>query len=372
MMEQTGTCSGIENYSRYFDQRQPGEPPTTLIDYFPDDFLLVIDESHMTIPQIGGMYAGDRSRKEKLVDHGFRLPSAFDNRPLRFDEFYRKVGQTIFVSATPAQFEIDRSTKNNAISGSTVPYDAVIRQFIRPTGLLDPEIEVRKPAGQIKDLMKEISARVEKGQRVLVTTLTKRMAEELTEYLQENGIKVAYIHSDVETLERTNILHALRLGEHDVLVGINLLREGLDLPEVSLVAILDADKEGFLRSKTSLIQTIGRAARHNEGKVIMYASSITDSMRAAIEETKERRKIQEEYNRQHGIVPQTITKTLKPKEEKEEKKLLEINTAFKKLPGKEKKKIIAELSELMHQAAEELEFERAATLRDQIIRLESL
>ncbi|MEK7096534.1 MAG: excinuclease ABC subunit UvrB [Patescibacteria group bacterium] len=402
IMEQTGTCSGIENYSRYFDQRSPGEPPTTLLDYFPHstssgqaDFLLFIDESHMTVPQIRGMHAGDHSRKNSLIENGFRLPSAFDNRPLQYEEFQDKIGRTIFVSATPGEYELQKSSrnpkseirnpkeiKNSNFENSKIVSDldirdsnfhaSVVKQFIRPTGLIDPEIEVRKTAGQIKDLITEIDSRILKKQRVLVTTLTKRMAEELTEYLAERKIKVAYIHSDVETLERSEILHSLRLGEYDVLVGINLLREGLDLPEVSMVAILDADKEGFLRSKTSLVQTIGRAARHSEGKVIMYADRITDSMKAAISETENRRKLQERYNTEHGIIPTTIQKSVKPKEIKEEEELKKINKEFKVLPKIEKKRVIRDLEQLMEEAAKNLEFERAAELRDQIIKLESL
>ena len=372
MIEQTGYCSGIENYSRYFERRLSGEPTTTLIDYFPKDFLLVIDESHITVPQIGAMYAGDRSRKEKLIDYGFRLPAAFDNRPLKFEEFYKKINHVVFASATPSEFEIKKSSAENVVNGSRQKYDAVIRQFVRPTGLLDPEIEVRKTKGQIEDLVSEIQLRTAKHQRTLVTTLTKKMAEALTEYLLEKGIKVAYLHSDVETLERVKILHALRLGEHDVLVGINLLREGLDLPEVSLVAILDADKEGFLRSRTSLVQTIGRAARNVEGKVIMYADVVTESMRVAIEETNERRKAQEEHNRERGIVPKNIQKTLKPKEIKEEEKELAIDETFKKLPKSEKRKVIADLNVEMKKAANELSFERAARVRDEISLLENL
>ena len=372
MIEETGYCSGIENYSRYFDKRKPGEPPSTLLDYFPKDFLLVVDESHITIPQIGAMYFGDLSRKQKLIDYGFRLPAAYDNRPLRFNEFYRKINQAIFVSATPAEFEIKKSSVENKVSEKATSFEAIVRQFIRPTGLLDPKIEIRKTNGQIEDLILEIKKLIEKNQRVLVTTLTKRMAEALTEYLEEKEIKVAYIHSDVATLERSKILHSLRLGEFDVLVGINLLREGLDLPEVSLVAILDADKEGFLRSKTSLIQTIGRAARHNEGKVIMYADMITSSMKAAISETEERRALQEKYNKEHNIIPQSVNKKLKPKEIEEEKKINEIEIAFKKLPRIEKKKMIKDLHEEMINAASLLEFERAARLRDQISELESV
>ncbi|MFA4995550.1 MAG: excinuclease ABC subunit UvrB [Patescibacteria group bacterium] len=392
MIEQTGSCSGIENYSRYFDGRKPGIPPTTLIDYFPDDFLMVIDESHITVPQIGAMYAGDRSRKEKLVDYGFRLPSAFDNRPFRFDEFYHKINQVIFTSATPNDFELRKSSSENVISthpeptagwieggekshrnaDKPQPYDGVVKQFIRPTGLLDPKIEIKKTKGQINDLIEEINKKVVKNQRVLVTTLTKKMAEALTDHLLDHKIKVAYIHSDVETLERTEILHSLRLGEYDVLIGINLLREGLDLPEVSLVAILDADKEGFLRSRTSLIQTIGRAARHVEGRVIMYADVMTESMKIAINETNIRREMQEKYNKDHNITPKSTVRKLEPKEIKEEKEQLEIDLSFKKLPKSEKKSVISELNIQMKKAAQQLEFEHAARLRDQITKLESM
>lgn len=385
MIEVTGYCSGIENYSRYFDRRKPGEPTTTLLDYFPDDFLMFIDESHITVPQISAMYAGDFSRKQKLVEYGFRLPAAYDNRPLRFDEFYCRINQVVFTSATPSDYEIKKSSSENVIYSSSVSekseskvlgnptnYEAVIRQFIRPTGLLDPQIEVRSTKGQVDNLISEIEKTVEKEQRVIVTTLTKRMAEALTEYLKEKGVKVAYIHSDIETLERIEILHSLRLGEYDVLVGINLLREGLDLPEVSLVAILDADKEGFLRSKTSLIQTIGRAARHLEGRVIMYADTITQSMKSAIDETTERRKYQEQYNEENGITPIGIIKTLKPKKIKEEKTALEIDIAFKKLSKSEKRKVISDLNVEMKKAALSLEFERAARIRDEIATLESM
>lgn len=370
MIENAGYCSGIENYSRYFDGRSPGQPPTTLIDYFPRDFLLVADESHMTIPQIGGMYAGDKSRKEKLIEYGFRLKSALDNRPLKFDEFYRKINQVIFTSATPAQFEINLSNKENIIQSKKISYNTIIEQLIRPTGVLDPQVEVRAAKGQIDDLIAEISKVIENGQRVLVTTLTKKMAEELTDFLKEQKIKVQYLHSDVETLERSEILHSLRLGEFDVLVGINLLREGLDLPEVSLVAILDADKEGFLRSEVSLIQTIGRAARHINGRVIMYADNITNSMQRAISETNRRRMAQSAYNQQHKIVPKSIIKAVKPKAEKEEENLLKIDRVYVKLPKGEKLKIIRDLKEAMRKSAENLEFEKAAEYRDEIVNLE--
>ncbi len=370
MIRETGSCSGIENYSWYFDNRLHGTPPTTLIDYFPKDFALFVDESHVTLPQIHGMYGGDRSRKEKLVGFGFRLKAAFDNRPLKFEEFYNKIDQAIFVSATPNVFELTKSNTENSILDQKIPYDAVVRQFIRPTGLLDPEIIVKPTKGQVNDLIKEIEIRVKKNQRVLVTTLTKRMAEELSEYLKEHNLKVMYLHSDIQTFERTEILHALRLGKYDVVVGINLLREGLDLPEVSLVTILDADKEGFLRSKSALIQTMGRAARHVEGKVIMYADKITDSMKAAIDETTERRKMQEEYNIEHNIVPTGISKDVAPEQEKEEEKLYELEISFKSLPQKEKRRVISELREGMQKAAKDLQFERAAELRDQIVSLE--
>jgi len=372
MIEQTGYCSGIENYSRYFDKRQPGQPSSTLIDYFPDDFLMFIDESHMTVPQIGAMYFGDLSRKNKLVEYGFRLPSAYDNRPLTYDEFYQKIKKVIFVSATPAEYEIKKSSIENQVQGTNKKYDAIIRQFIRPTGLLDPEIEVRKTSGQIDNLISEIEKRIEKKQRVLVTTLTKKMSEALSEYLTDKGIKVAYIHSDVDTMERMEILQSLRLGKYDVLIGINLLREGLDLPEVSLVAILDADKEGFLRSKTSLTQTIGRAARHSEGKVIMYADVMTKSMRAAIDETLERRKMQSRYNQKNNIIPTSIQKEVKPLEEKEIQEEMKIEEEFRKLPKSEKRHAIKEMEKLMKQAAERMEFERAAEIRDQIALMETI
>jgi excinuclease ABC subunit B len=371
MIENVGYCSGIENYSRYFDSRNPGEPPNVLIDYFPKDFLLVIDESHMTIPQVRGMYAGDRARKEKLVEYGFRLPAAIDNRPLKFPEFYKKISQTIYTSATPDEYEIEKSTKDNEVSGKHKDYPAVIEQLIRPTGLLDPEVEIRKTEGQINDLISEMEKRTEKHERVLVTTLTKRMAEELTDFLAEKKIKVQYLHSDIDTLERSEILHSLRLGEFDVLVGINLLREGLDLPEVSLVAILDADKEGFLRSSVSLIQTIGRAARHKDGKVIMYADTITRSMKYAISETQRRRVLQDRYNKVHGIIPKSIEKAVKEKEIKQEKKLQFIEKDFVVLSKSEKKKQIFELERDMYEADKNLEFEKASEVRDSITILES-
>lgn len=355
MLRETGFCQGIENYSRHISGREAGSPPFTLLDYMPKDFLLVVDESHVTIPQVRAMFAGDRARKTNLVEYGFRLPSAFDNRPLNFDEFYDHIHQAIFVSATPAEFETERSTQ-------------VVEQVIRPTGLLDPKIEVRPIEGQVDDLYGEICKRVEKSERVLVTTLTKKMAERLTEYFEDMGLKVRYLHSEVETIERMEIIRDLRLGVFDVLVGINLLREGLDIPEVSLVAILDADKEGFLRSDTSLIQTIGRAARNAEGTVIMYADTITGSMQRAISETERRRKIQAEYNAEHNITPQTIKKgvyeiieaTVKDGEERPKTKAVEPENI---------EKTIAELTVEMKKAAELLQFELAAKLRDEINRL---
>ncbi len=361
MMREIGFCQGIENYSRHISGRKPGSKPFTLIDYFPKDFLLVIDESHVTLPQVRAMYAGDRSRKTSLIEHGFRLPSAYDNRPLNFEEFEQKIDQVIFVSATPAKYEKEKSKK-------------IVEQIIRPTGLIDPEVIVKPISGQIDNLIGEINKRIQKKERVLVTTLTKKMAEDLTDYLGQVGIKVKYLHSDVETLERTEIIRDLRLGVFDVLVGINLLREGLDLPEVSLVAILDADKEGFLRSETSLIQTIGRAARNVDGKVIMYADRVTNSMFRAINETNRRRKIQMDYNKRYGIIPTTIVKEVrdvikatKVVEEKEEyltkadifqEKYTDI-TAF-----------INKLNKEMLQAAKDLQFEKAAALRDKIKELE--
>jgi excinuclease ABC subunit B len=350
MLEQTGFVKGIENYSRYLTNREAGEQPATLLDYFPDDYLLVVDESHMSIPQVRGMYHGDRARKEVLIEHGFRLPSALDNRPLTFSEFERHMNQVVYVSATPAEYELSRS-----------PEPA--QQVIRPTGLLDPIIEVRPVEGQVDDLIAEIRIIIDKNQRVIVTTLTKRMAEDLAEYLQELNMKVAYIHSEVDTLERTDILRDLRLGVYDVLVGINLLREGLDLPEVSLVAILDADKEGFLRSEQALIQTVGRAARHEEGRVIMYADRVTGSMQRTIDETNRRRLIQEEYNNKHGITPRSIIRAvgdMLPREAKEEAPKLDL----KKIPKDEYKHLVKDLTAQMDLASANLEFEKAAELRD--------
>ena len=359
MLKETGFVKGIENYSRYLTNREPGEQPATLLDYFPDDFLMFIDESHMTIPQIRGMYNGDRARKEVLVEHGFRLPSALDNRPLTFSEFERHVNNVIYVSATPAQYELSRSPKP-------------IEQVIRPTGLLDPKIEVRPIDGQIDDLIAEIRTTTASHQRVLVTTLTKRMAEELTEYLQELNIKVAYLHSDVDTLDRTDILRDLRLGVYDVLVGINLLREGLDLPEVSLVAILDADKEGFLRSEQALIQTVGRAARHDEGHVIMYADHVTDSMKRTIDTTESRRILQEKFNREHGITPKGISKQIEERmnvELPEEAKKAKLD--LKKIPKDEYAMLVKDLTAQMELAAANLQFEQAAELRDIIADIKS-
>ncbi len=348
MMREIGFCSGIENYSRHISGREAGSAPYTLMDYFPDDFLLVVDESHVTIPQVRAMFAGDRSRKESLVKYGFRLPSAFDNRPLNFSEFEERVNQVVFVSATPAQYEYENS-------------QTVSEQLIRPTGLIDPEVSVRPVEGQIDDLLTEIFARADKKERVLVTTLTKKMAEDLTDYLRSMGVKVKYMHSDVETLERLEIVRDLRLGVFDVLVGINLLREGLDIPEVSLVAILDADKEGFLRSETSLIQTIGRTARNVNGKVIMYADRVTDSMRRAIDETNRRRAIQEEYNKKHGITPKTIVKSVSD--------VISAVTETDDAPETNVHQVIARLESEMRIAAEELRFEDAARIRDRIKRL---
>lgn len=353
MLRETGFCKGIENYSAIMSDRKPGEPPFTLLDYFPDDFLLFVDESHVTLPQVRGMYGGDRSRKESLINFGFRLPSAFDNRPLTFDEFYGKIGQKIFVSATPGELEKSKSTR-------------IAEQVIRPTGLLDPQISVRPTDGQIDDLISEINLRIERKEKVLVTTLTKKMAEDLTEYIENIGIGVRYMHYDVDTIERMKIIRDLRLGEFDVLVGINLLREGLDIPEVSLVAILDADKEGFLRSETSLIQTIGRAARNANGTVIMYADSVTPSMERAIKETQRRREKQEAYNNKHGIIPETIRKDVRD--------VLEISSkteqkSRKQMSRAEREILIKQLTAEMKAAAKILEFEHAAYLRDKIEKL---
>ena len=357
MLQEIGFCSGIENYSRILSGRAPGSSPYTLLGYLPKDFLLFVDESHVTLPQVRGMYAGDRARKKSLIDYGFRLPSAYDNRPLNFDEFYERVNQAVFVSATPGDFELEKSA-------------AVAEQIIRPTGLLDPEISVRPTEGQLDDLVSEINLRTEKKQRVLVTTLTKKMAEDLTSYLETMGIKVRYMHHDIDTVERMEIVRDLRLGEFDVLVGINLLREGLDIPEVSLVAVLDADKEGFLRSTRSLIQIVGRAARNSEGTVIMYADSVTESMRVAIEETNRRREIQSAYNEEHGIVPKTIVKKVSD--------IIEISTHTdsefkntKKLTKAQRQQLIESLTKEMKAAARLLEFEHAAYLRDKIKKLRS-
>lgn len=365
MMREMGYTNGIENYSRYMDGRKPGEPPFTLLDFFPKDFLLVVDESHQTMPQVRGMYNGDRARKQQLIDYGFRLPSALDNRPLKLSEFEERVNQVIYMSATPGPYEQEQT-------------DHVVQQIIRPTGLLDPKVEVRPVMGQIDDLVGEINQRIEKNERVLITTLTKKMSEDLTDYLKDLGLKVKYLHSDIKTLERTQIIRELRLGKFDVLVGINLLREGLDIPEVSLVAILDADKEGFLRNERSLIQTIGRAARNANGQVIMYADTITASMQAAIDETKRRREIQEAYNQAHHIVPKTIIKPIqeaitavKPAEDAGE---IEHDTEFtvkdfKALAKDEQQNLLTELTEQMRSAAKRLDFEQAATLRDTIMEL---
>ncbi len=361
MMQEMGYCSGIENYSRHLTHRKAGDAPYTLLDYFPEDFLIVMDESHVTLPQLHAMYAGDRSRKVSLVENGFRLPSAFDNRPLTFEEFAARINQIIYVSATPGKYELEQAQQ-------------VAQQIIRPTGLLDPEIEVRPLEGQIDDLLAEIKLRIERHERVLVTTLTKKMAENLTDYFTEVGVKVRYLHSDIATIERAEIIHDLRAGEFDVLVGINLLREGLDMPEVSLIAILDADKEGFLRSDTSLIQIIGRAARNAHGHVIMYADRITDSMKRAIDETARRREIQQAYNREHGITPKTIVKPIKPLIETtlvaESGGKYEVKPGKKKLTKKDRENLIKTLTREMQQASRALEFERAAELRDMILELD--
>ena len=364
MLREVGYCSGIENYSRHLDQRPPGSPPWTLMDYLPSEYLLVIDESHMTIPQVRGMFNGDRSRKETLVEYGFRLPSALDNRPLMFDEFERRMGYTIYTSATPGPYEMKRR-------------DQVVEQIIRPTGLVDPEVEVRPIEGQIDDLLAEIRQRVEVGQRTLVTTLTKRMAEKLSDYLMELGVKVHYLHSEIDTLERVGILRDLRLWVFDVVVGINLLREGLDLPEVSLVAILDADKEGFLRSETALIQTIGRAARHVDGRVIMYADKLTDSMRRAIDETNRRRAKQVTFNQEHGIQPVSIYKAVRDLTDQLSVRAVaeskpEYRVRGERMERSEMQRVITELEKQMKEAAKNLEFEKAAVLRDQVFELRGL
>jgi excinuclease ABC subunit B len=366
MLREVGFCSGIENYSRHIDGREPGSAPYTLLDYFPDDYLVVIDESHVTVPQLHGMYEGDLSRKSTLVEFGFRLPSAIDNRPLRFEEFQERVGQVVYMSATPGPWELKVSER-------------IVEQIVRPTGLIDPEVEIRPTKGQVDDLIEEIRRRAEANQRVLVTTLTKKMAEDLTDYLIEMGIRVRYLHSEVDTIQRIEIIRDLRLGEFDVLVGINLLREGLDLPEVSLVAILDADKEGFLRSETSLIQTIGRAARNVDGKVLMYADAVTDSMKTAISETQRRRMIQEAYNTEHGIDPQTIRRRVTDillaieedpaKRATSPRKERRRRAPLPEMPQEELGRLLLELEEEMHQAAKDLRFEYAARLRDEVVDL---
>ena len=361
MLRETGYCAGIENYSRHLSQRAAGSTPYTLLDYFPEDFLLFIDESHMTLPQVRAMYGGDRSRKEVLVDYGFRLPSALDNRPLKFGEFEERVNQVVYVSATPGPYEYEHSQQ-------------IVEQVIRPTGLVDPAVDVKPTTGQIDDLLHQIRVRVDKGERCLVTTLTKRMAEELADYLREVGVKTHHLHSEIDTLERSEVLRDLRLGVYDVVVGINLLREGLDLPEVSLVAILDADKEGFLRSSTSLVQTIGRAARHIDGRVIMYADEMTDSMRRAIDETDRRRQVQQEYNDEHGITPEGIRKTVHDITERV-RAIAETKTPYAApgdIPKAEMLRLIKDLESQMKAASRDLEFEKAALLRDQIIDLRKL
>ena len=358
MLKETGFCSGIENYSRHLSGLEPGATPHTLMDYFPDDFLIIIDESHKTVPQIGAMYAGDQSRKSTLVDYGFRLPSAKDNRPLNFEEFENKIDQILFVSATPGQYEAEHELLR-------------AEQIIRPTGLLDPKVEVRPVEGQIDDLVGEVNKEVEKGNKILITTLTKRMAEDLTDYMKEIGIRVRYLHSDIDTLERTEIIRDMRLNVFDVLVGINLLREGLDIPEITLVAILDADKEGFLRSETSLVQTIGRAARNVDGHVIMYADAMTDSMKAAIEETERRRTIQEKYNKEHNITPRSIKKAVRDliSISKNVEKEAEPEKDPESMNCKELESEIAKTQKQMKKAAAELDFEKAAELRDRMIML---
>ena len=362
MMRETGFCSGIENYSRHLTGSAAGQPPRTLLDYFPDDFIMMIDESHKTVPQVGGMYHGDQSRKRTLVDYGFRLPSALDNRPLSFDEFEQKIDQVLFVSATPGPYEAEHELLR-------------AEQVIRPTGLLDPEVEVRPVEGQIDDLISEVNKEVAKKNKILITTLTKRMAEDLTDYMRELGIRVRYLHSDIDTLERTEIVRDMRLDVFDVLVGINLLREGLDIPEITLVAILDADKEGFLRSETSLIQTIGRAARNAEGHVIMYADVMTDSMKQAIEETERRRKVQMAYNEAHGITPQTIKKSVRDLIAVSKKVAAEevrMEKDPESMSEKELEKLAKELTKQMKKAAAELNFEAAAELRDKLVEIKRM
>ncbi|WP_270334214.1 excinuclease ABC subunit UvrB [Ligilactobacillus acidipiscis] len=362
MLKEMGYCSGIENYSRHMDGRKPGEPPFTLLDFFPKDFLIVVDESHVTMPQVRGMYNGDRSRKQMLVDYGFRLPSALDNRPLKLAEFEKHVNQIVYMSATPGPYEHEQT-------------DDVVEQIIRPTGLLDPEVEVRKTEGQMEDLVAEINKRVERKERVFVTTLTKKMAEDLSDYFKELGIKVKYLHSDIKTLERTEIIRDLRLGKFDVLVGINLLREGIDVPEVSLIAILDADKEGFLRNERSLIQTIGRAARNEHGHVILYADNVTDSMQRAMDETQRRREIQQKYNKDHGIIPQTIKKDIRASISGvlpvNDKKKESEGVDFSNMKKSDQKEMIESLENQMRQASKQLNFEDAATLRDTILELKA-
>lgn len=354
MLQEVGYCKSMENYSIYFDGRKSGEPPYTLLDYFPNDCIMFIDESHITIPQVAGMFNGDKARKDNLIEYGFRLPTARDNRPLNFEEFRKKQGKTVYFSATPAEWEINDSNKK------------VVELLTRPTGLLDPTIEIRKTEGQIDDVITEISNNIKKGQRVIVTTLTKKMAEDLTSYLKDIDIKVQYIHSDIDTVERVDILRDLRLGEYDVIVGINLLREGIDLPEVSLVVILDADKEGFLRSKTSLVQTIGRAARHVEGRVIMYADTITESMKYAINETRRRREYQEKYNRENNIVPKSIQKEIRGRLIEDDEKDIAVDLDIEKMDLKQKRLLIKDLEKRMVIAADHLDFEKAAMLRDEI------